>query len=320
MAVRIKDVARVAGVSTATASRVLAGRLVNPEMVAAVNAAVEQTGYRPNLIARRLRSKDNGTIGLIVADICNPFFTAVSKKVEEIAFAHDLRVILCNTDEDHEKEKMHLRMMQDERVAGVIIAPSLEGVEWVAQASFDVPLVLFDRAASLRRHDAVVLDNHSGCAMLVDHLFRQGKRRITALLGGSTTGIERLAGYSDAMVSLGLTPDAHVLPHGQNHPREMLATLLSRDEAPEAIIGSDGVILLELARASVAMGLRIPEDLVLAGFDNNPWTEVFGGGVTVVEQPVNEIGQVAMEMLLARRKDADAPVRKTVLSGRLVTR
>jgi LacI family fructose operon transcriptional repressor len=277
MAIRIKDVARVAGVSPATVSRVLTGRLVNPAMVEAVNAAVAQTGYRPNLIARRLRSKHNGTIGLIVADIRNPFFTAVSRKVEEIAFANDLRVILCNTDEDHEKEMMHLRMMQDERVAGVIIAPSLEGVDVVGQADFDFPVVLFDRAASRRQHDAVVLDNEAASAMLVRHLHEKGFHRISAFLGGSTTGHERLVGYRDAMLSLGLVPDAHVVPH-DGDPQAMLADLMRADPPPEAIIGSDGVILLELVRGSIAMGLQVPRDLTLVGFDNNPWTEVFAGG------------------------------------------
>ena len=320
MAIRIKDVARVAGVSPATVSRVLTGRLVNPAMVEAVNAAVAQTGYRPNLIARRLRSRHNGTIGLIVADIRNPFFTAVSRKVEEIAFANDLRVILCNTDEDHEKEMMHLRMMQDERVAGVIIAPSLEGVEVVGRAEFDFPVVLFDRAPIRRVHDAVVLDNEAASAMLVHHLHGKGFRRISALLGGSTTGHERLVGYRDAMLSLGLEPDPHVVPHDGGDPQAMLADLMRASPPPEAIIGSDGVILLELVRASIAMGLRVPEDLTLAGFDNNPWTEVFAGGMTVVEQPVDNIGQVAMEMLLARLEEPGAPVRKTVLSGSLVLR
>jgi LacI family fructose operon transcriptional repressor len=320
MTIRIKDVALVAGVSPATVSRVLTGRLVNPAMVAAVNAAVAQTGYRPNLLARRLRLSHNATIGLIVADIRNPFFTAVSRKVEEIAFANDLRVILCNTNEDHAKEMMHLSMMRDERVAGVIIAPSLEGVEVVGAQSYDFPVVLFDRAGGGRRNDAVVLDNEAAAGALVRHLHRGGARRITALLGGSTTGRERLAGYRDAMLSLGLAPDPRIVEHEQVDIHAMLAALLAQSPAPEAIIGSDGVILLDLARAAMAQGVRIPQDLVLAGFDNNPWTEIFAGGVTVIEQPVDEIGQVAMAMLLDRLKTPDAPVRKTVLSGRLIPR
>lgn len=124
MSVGIRDVARVAGVSTATVSRALGRGPVSAALREQVEAAVRATGYRPNLSARRLRSKAAQTIGLIVADIRNPFFTAVSRAVEDAAYAAGMRVILCNTDEDPAREAMYLRLMEEERVTGVIFAPT----------------------------------------------------------------------------------------------------------------------------------------------------------------------------------------------------
>ena len=124
MKVGIKDVAKAAGVSPATVSRALAGKAIDPEMRSRVEEAVRRTGYLPNLAARRLRSRHSNTIGLIVADIRNPFFTAISRSVEDLAYARGLRVILCNTDENPEKEEMYLRLMEEERVLGAICAPT----------------------------------------------------------------------------------------------------------------------------------------------------------------------------------------------------
>ena len=176
MTVSIKDVAQAAGVSPATVSRVLGGGKVSAELRGQVEAAVKATGYRPNLSARRLRSRDSQTIGLIVADICNPFFTAVASAVEDAAYKAGLRVILCNTDENPQKEAMYLQLMEEERVTGVIFAPTRATVGALSRRELDFPIVLIDRADMAGRQDAVVLDNAAAAAMLVEHLQAQGYR------------------------------------------------------------------------------------------------------------------------------------------------
>jgi hypothetical protein len=148
-------------VSTATVSRVLSGRTVAADLHERVQAAVLAVGYRPNLAARRLRSRHTNTIGLIVADIRNPFFTAVSRMVEDIAYERGQRVILCNTDEDPAKEAMYLQLMHEERVTGVILAPTRAGLAQVARSKPDFPMVLIDRTAPGMAHDSVVLDNQA---------------------------------------------------------------------------------------------------------------------------------------------------------------
>lgn len=320
MKIGIKQVASVAGVSPATVSRVLSGKPVDPDMRQRVEEAVKATGYRPNLAARRLRSRDSGTIGLIVADIRNPFFTAVSRVVEDIAFARGLRVILCNTDENPAKEEMYLHLMEEERVTGVIFAPTRHSAQKIGRQDHAFPIVTIDRSSPAMLHDCVVLDNATAAATLVDHLHARGYRRIAGLFGAaSTTGSERRQGYEDAMQRLGLTPNAAFLDHGADAVGDRIAAMLA-GERPDALLASNGVMLLDAARALIRAGIRIPEDIGLAGFDNEPWTELVGAGITVIEQPVEDIGRNAMAMLLDRCANPGAAARKIVLSATCIVR
>jgi len=321
MSVGIKDVARVADVSAATVSRVLSGRVVDLEMQKRVLAAVAQTGYRPNLAARRLRSRHSNTIGLVVADIRNPFFTAVSRSVEDIAYARGLRVILCNTDENPAKEAMYLQLMQEERVTGVILAPTRSGVEQAARQQFDFPVVLIDRTIPGAAQDSVVLDNEAMAALLVQQLHAAGHRRIAGFFGASsTTGGERSAGYVKAMGDLGLVPESIPVAHGEGEAERALTDLLSKPGHATALIASNGVMLTAILRAVHALGLSVPRDVALAGFDNEPWMDLVGGGLTVIEQPVEEIGRIAMAMLSERLDHPDGAPRKVVIGGRCLVR
>ncbi|PKU25067.1 LacI family DNA-binding transcriptional regulator [Telmatospirillum siberiense] len=324
MTVSIKDVARVAGVSPATVSRVLGnGTVVSDALRAQVEAAVRKTGYRPNLSARRLRSRHSQTIGLIVADIRNPFFTAVGRAVEDIAYQAGLRVILCNTDENPEKEALYLRLMEEERVTGVIFAPTRQTVDRMTETPQSFPTVLIDRACHRSQEDAVVLDNHASAGMLVEHLHAQGYRRMIGLFGNaSTTGIERHDGYIAAMTRFGLTPDAVFIPPTSEAAEAEVRRRIAEGVAarPDAVIASNGLLLMGVVRAVREAGLVIPGDLAVAGFDNERWTELVGPGITVIEQPVEAIGRTAMAMLLERLDTPDAPIRKVVLNGRCVVR
>lgn len=318
MAIGIRDVAREADVSPATVSRVLAGKTVDRSMRERVLAAVKRTGYRPNLAARRLRSQRSETIGLIVADIRNPFFTAVSQTVEAIAAERGLRLILSNTDEDPAKEAAYLDLMAQEQVIGVILAPARSSVR---PPEHDFPMVLIDRTVPGNVLDCVTLDNEAMAASLVAHLAANGHRRIAGLFGAdSDTGRARRIGFEHAGAQLGLATTGHAVPHSEREGAATLRALLEAKDRPDAIVASNGVMLLNALRALREFGLRVPDDVALAGFDNNDWMEFVGGGLTVVEQPVNEIGRTAMTMLLDRIANPDVPARKIVLQGRLIER
>ncbi|GJE60985.1 LacI family DNA-binding transcriptional regulator [Methylobacterium trifolii] len=321
MSVGIRDVARAAGVSTATVSRALGRGPVSEALRAQVEAAVRATGYRPNLSARRLRSQATRTIGLIVADIRNPFFTAVSRAVEDAAYAAGMRVILCNTDEDPDREAMYLRLMEEERVTGVIFAPTRATAEALHAGDLAFPTVLIDRCGPPGAHDSVVLDNAAAGAALVDHLVAQGFSRIGGLFGAtSSTAQERRAGYAGALARHGLAPEARACAPNAAAAEAEAARWLAEPGRPEALVLSNGRILMGAFRAARALSLAVPGDLALAGFDNEPWTDLVEPGLTVVEQPVAEIGAQAMRLLFERIAAPDQPVRKVVLSGRTVLR
>ena len=316
----IREVARIARVSPATVSRTLAGRSVDPAMRRRVEEAVVATGYRPNMAARRLRSRDTGTVGLVVADIRNPFFTAVARAVEEVAYARGLRVILCNTDEDPDREALYLRLMEEERVTGVILSPARDRVETAHGGPPLVPVVLIDRCPPGAAQDAVVLDNREAAALLVQHLKEQGCRRIAGLFGAdSVTGRERRTGVLEQAAALGIEALAELVPHGAA-AEESVARFLALSDPPDALIASNGVLLLSVIRALDGAGVDARRSPLLAGFDNEPWTEVVHGGITLIEQPVEQIGAQAMAMLLGRLEQPDAPLRKLLLRGRLLVR
>ncbi|TWB77850.1 LacI family transcriptional regulator [Nitrospirillum amazonense] len=321
MTVNIKDVARVAGVSVSTVSRALGEGPVSAEVREQVQAAVRATGYKPNLSARRLRSQRTQTIGLIVADIRNPFFTAVGRAVEDAAYRAGMRVILCNTDEDPAREALYLTLMQEERVTGLIFAPTRATLDRLQADALDFPMVLIDRAGPGGQFDTVLLDNREASATLVDHLVSRGYTRIGGLFGAtSTTGVERRDGYLAAMAARGLTGEARFVPPSAEAAENAAAAWLRQPDRPQALLVSNGLFLTGVVKAARTLGLRIPHDIAVAGFDNEPWTELVEPGLTVIEQPVETIGREAMALLFQRLRTPDAPTRKVVLSGRCVAR
>lgn len=317
----IKDVAKAAGVSPATVSRVLGAGPVSAELRKRVEKAVKQTGYRPNLSARRLRSQNTKTIGLVVADIRNPFFTAVSRVVEDMAYAQGMRVVLCNTDENPEREAFYLRSMQEERVTGLILTPTQTTLlKLEKDPLLDVPVVMVDRYLPGGRYDAVVLDNRKAAASLVEHLIAAGKKRIAGLFGDSSrTGQEREQGYADALKKNGRPLLGQLIRPYAADAESALNTLLET-EKPDAVIASNSLIAAGILRAIKARKLQIPRDLAVAAFDNEPWTSLVEPGLTVIAQPVDEIGHAAMRLLSDRIQTPELPPRIIILSGELVVR
>jgi len=318
----IVDVAEAAGVSTATVSRVLNNHpQVDARLAAAVRQAVKDLGYRPSRVARSLRTRRNRVWALIVSDIRNPFFTTLSRAVEDAAYRADMRVVLCNTDENPAREAMYLRLMQEERITGLIYAPTRTMAEKLGAMDFDFPIVLVDRAGPSGSQDVVGIDNAEAAGLLVDHLVAQGHRHIVGLFGNtSSTAIERHDGHAAALARHGLATDACFLPPVAEAAEAELTRRLAAGERPDAVTASNGQMLLGLYRGVRRAGLETPRDIAIAGFDNEIWTELVGPGLTVIEQPVAEIGRAAMDLLFERLRTPDMATRKVALAGRLVVR
>lgn len=319
----IKQVAAAAGVSTATVSRVLANKNnVSGEARARVDAAIAQLGYRPNLVARSLRSQRSSTIGLVVSDIRNPFFTAVGRAVEDAAYERGFRVVMCNTDEDPEKESLYLALMRDENVAGVIVSPAPQDAPRSANWSLGLPVVVIDREPPHAGLDSVVLDNVSAAADLTEHLIAQGYRRIAGLFGAiGSTGEERCQGFVRALSAHGLEPEAvdFIRPR-REAGLEAAHALLTRATRPDAILCGNSLLTEGALLTIRAQGLRIPADVALAGFDDTVWQGLIEPPLTVMAQPTDAIGRAAIELLLERVAQPDREPQQVRLGGSLVAR
>jgi LacI family transcriptional regulator, fructose operon transcriptional repressor len=322
--VSIKEVAAAAGVSTATVSRVLSNGLhVRPEVRERVLATVERLGYRPNLVARSLRSQQSSTIGLIVSDISNPFFTAISRAVEDTAYEQGFSVLLCNTDENPEKEAIYLNLMHDTAVAGAIMSPTRKTVANFAESNLPLPIVVVDRFISNGDVDTVLLDNVDAAYRLITHLIERGYSRIAALCSEMSTGLERQVGYEKALRAHGLAPKSeymkYVLPKSE---AGYAATLKMLDvaEPPDALFTINSLIAEGALQAIRERNLNIPDDIALVTFDDTTWASLVQPPLTLIAQPTYEIGKTAAELLIQRIADPGRPTRQVILKGQLLVR
>ncbi|HJT56901.1 MAG TPA: LacI family DNA-binding transcriptional regulator [Ktedonobacteraceae bacterium] len=322
--VSIKDVAEAAGVSTATVSRVLSNGLhVRPEVRERVMAAVERLGYRPNLVARSLRSQQSNTIGLIVSDISNPFFTAISRAVEDTAYEQGFSVLLCNTDENPDKEAIYLNLMRDTSVAGAIMSPTRQTIASISDAHFPFPIAIIDRSISNGDVDAVLLDNVDASYRLVTHLIEQGYRRIAALCSEMSTGLERQLGYEKALRAHGLAPRSEYMKYIPPKADAGYAATLKMTglaEPPDALFTVNSLIAEGALRAIRERNLVIPDDIALVTFDETTWASLVQPAITLIAQPTYEIGKTAAELLLQRIVDSTRPTRQVILKGQLIVR
>ena len=322
--VSIKDVAEAAGVSTATVSRVLSNGLhVRPEVRERVMATVERLGYRPNLVARSLRSQQSSTVGLIVSDISNPFFTAISRAVEDTAYEQGFSVLLCNTDENPEKEAIYLNLMRDTAVAGAIMSPTRHTIASFADSNLPFPIVVVDRSISNGDVDAVLLDNVDAAFRLITHLVERGYTRIAALCAEMSTGLERQVGYEKALRTHGLTPQSEYMKYVPPKAEAGYAAtmkMLDLDEPPDALFTVNSLIAEGALRAIRERNLTIPDDIALVTFDETTWCSLVQPAITLIAQPTYEIGKTAAELLMQRIADPGRPTRQVILKGQLLVR
>ncbi len=320
----VKKVAEKAGVSTATVSRVLSDKPhVRPEIRQRVLAAMEDLDYRPNLVARSLRVQKSNIIGLIVSDIRNPFFTYVSRAVEDTAQNQGFSIFLCNSDENPEKEMLYLQQMRGQKVSGIILSPTRQTADNFSElVTAELPMVVIDRR--VRSADNVLIDNVESAYCLAEHLITHGYRRIAALFGiASTTGRERRKGFLEALQDHDITPDPELISYvnaREEDGYQATQNLLALANRPEAILTSNGLLATGAFRALRESGLTIPDDIAFVTVDDTPWTTLVDPPVTVIQQPTYEIGKTATELLLERIQNPTRSIRQVVLQSNLVVR
>lgn len=300
---RIKDVAERAGVSPATVSRVLNGAAsVGPEYRERVLRVIEELGYRPNRLASNLRRQKAEMIGVVISDIENPHFTQMVRAVEDAAYRKGYRVLLCNTDETAHKQRAYLEMLAAERVLGVLISPSDPAGEEISELiDLGIPVIAFDRTVEDPRADAVVVDNAAGTYLATEFLIRAGHERI-GFVGGLDeieTAAERLIGYERAMREVGFEPRSvsggFRIADGRMATENLLET-----EDLTALIVANNLMTIGALEALRARKIRVPEEMALVGVDDPFWAELVEPPLTTLAQPVREMADCAVELLLER--------------------
>ncbi|SCL17416.1 LacI family DNA-binding transcriptional regulator [Micromonospora inyonensis] len=333
----IPDVAKAAGVSTATAARALGGYgHVSERFRERVLAAAEELGYRPNALARSMITGRTQSLGLVVADIENPFFAAVTRAVGDAARVHGYEVLLANSDEDVATERSSVRLFLDKRVDGIIVAPaSSTDVEHLREAqAAGVAVVAIDRRVTGIAADSVTVHNRAAAAAAVMHFLAAGHTRIGYLRGTVSpgehdglgrrisTGDERLLGYRESLRSAGLDPDRYVRVGclGRKEALHAMLDLLGQPDPPTAVLTPDSILALGVLLAARERGLAIPDDLSVISFDDTDWADVVTPPLSVISQPVHAMGARAVELLLDRIDRAHGRARHVRLRARMVER
>jgi LacI family transcriptional regulator len=321
----IKDVAAEAGVSVATVSRVLNDHpSVSKDARRRVLAAVEGLAYRPNAVARSLRTDQTYTLGLVISDVLNPYFAELARSVEEEARALGYSVIIGNADERPDLQDHHVRTLLDRRIDGLLVSPTDGGSPLMLEAArAGTPMVFVDRWIPGVEVPVVRADGRAAVRDLVAHLHGLGHRRLAIIAGpaATTTGRERVEAFRAALRPHGIElPDPYI---GQGDfqaesGRRVTEEFLRLPEPPEVVFAADNLMALGALDAIRAQGMRIPHDIALAAFDDIPWFVHTDPPITAIAQPTGELGRAAVQALVDRIEGR--PPKSVTLPARLVVR
>lgn len=325
----LRDVAQVAGVSVSTASRHFHEKgYVSADARKRIQSAAERLGYRPNAVAASLRHRRTLTLALVVPEIENPFYTTVSRGVEDVAYASGYTIVVCNTDEQEEKQDRYLQALLERQIDGLLFVPCGHAARKHCEyfVSANVPFVLIDREVPGVEADTVVGDNLQGAQDLAQHLLDLGHRRI-AFVGGTPTDSvsqQRLLGYRSALARALVDPDPTLVVEGDwgmwsgwSAARHLLTLV----KPPTAVFCANNVLAIGALRAFREAGKAVPDDMALACFDDIELAAFLDPYLTVAVQPAYEMGRLAATLLLERLNGQhDAPIERQVFPTRIIVR
>lgn len=302
--IQIRDVAKRAGVSAATVSRVLNGRSeVRSAARERVLSAVADLDYRPNRLARSLRRKATETVAMVVSDIENPHFAEAVRAAEDAVYQRGYRLLLCNSDESASKQQTYLDVLAAECVSGVIVAPSDPtdpGIKRLLDQS--IPVVAFDRAVADPRADAVIGNNLDAARVATTHLIESGHSAIGLVSGplDTTTGRDRLAGYEDAMRRAGLDTRFEFGGFRMDEGEQATLRLADSTRGLSALVVANNLMAAGALKALRTRGLSIPDNVALVSIDEPFWVEFVDPPMTTMAQPIRVMATSAVELLFER--------------------
>ncbi|WP_395537911.1 LacI family DNA-binding transcriptional regulator [Lactiplantibacillus pentosus] len=304
---KLNDVAKLAGVSPTTVSRVINNHgYLSEQTKEKVFAAMRELHYQPNNMARSLQGKNTQLIGVIFSDISNPFFGELVSRIEKILFAKNYKVILCNSADDPQKERDYLQMLMANQVDGIIAGAHNLGIEEYQQ--YGLPIISFDRYLS-DNIPIVSSDNYHGGWLAAQTLRQAGAENIAIFTGKSYAGSPtngRREGYEAYLASEQLTPHVHELPFELSPALKMMEikTIMSQQNY-DGIFCSDDLTALLTINVAHKLSIRVPEDLRVVGYDGTALMRNYHPELTTIEQPLTDISTLLVSLLLQRIADAD---------------
>ncbi|MCM3719018.1 LacI family DNA-binding transcriptional regulator [Fictibacillus phosphorivorans] len=313
--VTIKDVALQAGVSKTTVSRYLAGNYneLAPKTKKRIEDTIAALNYRPNVMARGLKRNTSHLIGMVVADITNPYTTAIIRGAEDICNQNGYNLLVCNTDNDPQKESDYISMLQAHRIDGLIINTTGRNNEALKSLALEnIPVVLVDRKVKGLDFDMIGVDNHSAVKEAMHHLIDQDFERIaffTEPIEGVSSRKERSAAFEQSLRKHNHASWEEIYEVDLAKEDELMTKLShfleSSKNQSKAIFAANGVVLLQIVVAIQNLKLSIPDDIALLGFDDPEWAIAVGTGISAIAQPTYEIGVAAMEKILSKVKGSN---------------
>jgi LacI family transcriptional regulator len=318
----VADVAGRAGVSVSTAARVLSGHgYASDDTRRIVLEAAKELGYVPNQVARSLRTRQTRTIGLLIGDVENSFYSVIAKNVESAAKDAGYHVLLCNSDDDASIEREYVQLLDGMRVDALIITPTADNARQLTRLlQSGTVIVQVDRRVEGLAADAILVDNEAGAASAVTHLIESGHTRIGILTGelDVLTAHGRLLGYRRALEEHRLPVHDELVSSGsfhRDHAIDNAIAVIRADPRPTAIFAANNILAEALMIALDREGLRVPHDVSVVAFDDVPWMSMVEPPVTAVRQPVADMARSAAELALRRLRDGREERPSSVVFG-----
>lgn len=323
----IKDVAELAGVSTTTVSHVInKTRFVSEELVNRVKQAIKDLNYQPSSHARGLRTRTSGTIGIVIPDNTNPFFAEVVRGIEDYCYEHGYPVFLCNSDGKPEKEYYYLKLLMEKGVDGLVLVSAgddLDSLELLDGRN--IPKVIIDRRVDSLNTDSVLIDNHKGGYDATRHLLDLGHKRIGCITGPSqvTPSGQRLQGYVRALKEKNMEVDDGLIVSGdfKSHSGSRgLIRLMGHPKPPTAVFACNDMMAIGALTAAEKLGIEIPAQLSLVGFDDIAMASMVIPKLTTIVQPKRELGEAGAGLLLERIKNGNREKSTIILEPSIIIR
>ncbi len=326
MKFNIKDVARKAGVSISTVSRVInESKIVKPETHEKVMKAIDELGYKPNAIARSLKIKNTKTIGILIPDISNQFYPEVVRGIEDIANMYEYNIFLCNTDQDKEKEIQYFDVMAEKQVDGVVFIGNEVSPELYKKfKTYGIPIILIGTD-----HEAipsVTIDNVGASRAIMKYLIKKGHRRIGIITGkhyDPVTYGTRMEGYKKALEENEIPFLEELVIEGGYRFKsgyEGAKKFMDMEEPPTAIFVANDEMAIGAMRAALEQGIAIPDELAIVGFDNIDMAGKVFPALTTVAQPMYEMGAIGMRVLTKILNEETLETEKIVLNYSILER